>query len=284
MPIAFSCQQCSKPYRVADNFAGKRIRCKQCQAVIEVPQALAEVAPGAHNEPNPQLPMARPMPQARPVPMPPKVAAGVAAPFGVAAPQGVGPRKVNFVFLAGAALLIFGFMTPWISIEGVIRISGFQIPYLFNKLASAMGDKSGQFLVLYFMYFIPLACLVAVVDEFVSAGKGKNRWYLRLTAALSPVIAFLLIVATFPTPKSPEGERELEERREARAQRDDGPSVFTFLGFGVWLSMGGFAVSLAGVFTSPKPRPAQVAFMPRPRKAPLPSTRPASPLRRTPKQ
>lgn len=39
MTIEFECKKCRKGYRVKDDFAGKRLRCKQCQAAIEVPQA-----------------------------------------------------------------------------------------------------------------------------------------------------------------------------------------------------------------------------------------------------
>jgi hypothetical protein len=278
MPIEFDCPQCARHYRVAETFAGKRIRCKQCQAVLDVPQAAGASMAEAPAE-QPMRPASRVQPG-----MPRQQPASVAAPFGTVTEDRSGPRKVNFVFLAGAVLLLFGFMTPWISIEGVIRISGFQIPVMFNKFATAMGDKSGQFLVLYFMYFIPLACVIAMVDEFLSAKRGRNRWYLRLVAALSPAIAFMLIVLTFPSPKQPENQPQREER-EQRSAPSGGPSVFDFLGFGLYISMAGFVVSFAGVFTSPKRGPAPVAFMPRPRKAPLPvAPRMPGPMRRPPRE
>ena len=39
MPIEVSCRKCGKAYRVKDERAGTKIKCKDCQTVIEVPQA-----------------------------------------------------------------------------------------------------------------------------------------------------------------------------------------------------------------------------------------------------
>jgi RsiW-degrading membrane proteinase PrsW (M82 family) len=37
MPIRVNCSTCNKPLKVADKFAGKRIRCPGCQAIVSVP-------------------------------------------------------------------------------------------------------------------------------------------------------------------------------------------------------------------------------------------------------
>ena len=37
--ITFNCTKCNHSYRVPDDYAGKRVRCKQCQTVNEIPQA-----------------------------------------------------------------------------------------------------------------------------------------------------------------------------------------------------------------------------------------------------
>ena len=42
MPIAMSCAQCQKNLTVADKLAGKKIKCPQCKAVIEVPGGAPE--------------------------------------------------------------------------------------------------------------------------------------------------------------------------------------------------------------------------------------------------
>ena len=36
--IQFSCGKCQKSYKVQDKYAGKRVKCKQCQEVCVVPE------------------------------------------------------------------------------------------------------------------------------------------------------------------------------------------------------------------------------------------------------
>ncbi len=40
--IQFSCEKCKKAYRIPDNFAGKKVRCKQCGVTTQVPVASHE--------------------------------------------------------------------------------------------------------------------------------------------------------------------------------------------------------------------------------------------------
>ncbi len=35
--IVFNCPTCEKKYRVADEFAGKKAKCKQCDTTMDVP-------------------------------------------------------------------------------------------------------------------------------------------------------------------------------------------------------------------------------------------------------
>jgi hypothetical protein len=39
MPISVECDQCGKQYRVTDESAGKKMRCRECQAVLTIPPA-----------------------------------------------------------------------------------------------------------------------------------------------------------------------------------------------------------------------------------------------------
>ncbi len=39
MPLTFACPGCARPYSVPDDLAGRRVRCKACRAVMEVPAA-----------------------------------------------------------------------------------------------------------------------------------------------------------------------------------------------------------------------------------------------------
>lgn len=36
--IKFKCTQCDHEYRVGDDYAGKKVRCKSCQAVNVIPE------------------------------------------------------------------------------------------------------------------------------------------------------------------------------------------------------------------------------------------------------
>ena len=37
--IKFYCSQCAQSYRVSDEYAGKRVKCKNCNQVNTIPQA-----------------------------------------------------------------------------------------------------------------------------------------------------------------------------------------------------------------------------------------------------
>ncbi len=41
--IQFNCEKCNRAYRVSDNYAGKRVRCKQCNAINLIPCAEREL-------------------------------------------------------------------------------------------------------------------------------------------------------------------------------------------------------------------------------------------------
>lgn len=57
MPIDVTCSSCGTPYALKDEFAGKKVRCRECQNVILIPaaadsfQELEEVGPGARSLP-----------------------------------------------------------------------------------------------------------------------------------------------------------------------------------------------------------------------------------------
>ena len=42
--IKFKCSKCEKSYRVADEYAGKRVRCKECSTVNTIPSPPQETA------------------------------------------------------------------------------------------------------------------------------------------------------------------------------------------------------------------------------------------------
>ncbi len=47
MPIRFACPECDRKYKVSDDKAGKRARCKECGAIMPVPSA-SDLTPGGH--------------------------------------------------------------------------------------------------------------------------------------------------------------------------------------------------------------------------------------------
>ncbi len=42
--IQLNCVKCQQSYRVSDDYAGKKVRCKQCGTILQIPSAGAEKA------------------------------------------------------------------------------------------------------------------------------------------------------------------------------------------------------------------------------------------------
>ena len=45
MPIEIQCRECSRKFRVAEKYAGKRVKCPKCQGLIEIPAAVEPASP-----------------------------------------------------------------------------------------------------------------------------------------------------------------------------------------------------------------------------------------------
>ena len=215
------------------------------------------------------------IPAATPVP--------AARPYGI---EGVGQARLvrgpNLVFIGGAALLIVGFILPWLSI-GPLSFGGAQIPFEMSRyfdMAEASLESNQHmaeedvkafraartaFKSLYAIYLIPVLCIVALLDEFVSMKRGRNRWWLRAFAAASPLISFVLVIIVFAIVAEQMGTSRSVSGQETRGSSAD---VFKFIGIGIWLAAAGFIVSVAGVFTSPRPRAAPGEFRFRRRASP----------------
>lgn len=307
MPIEFDCGNCGRHYRVGDANAGKRFRCKDCGHPVTVPSGggqsaaprpVATAQPKAHpTATQPRAPQAQrpPVPRsnvANPAPMgqQEQPAAYGNQPAPESKPKG--PRGPNYVFLGGAAAMILGFFLPWISIDlGIMSLhfGGYELPSKMNefidqaltnmrqyrtpedpelqKLESAKSAMTS----LYTMYLIPLLCLVAVVHEFMSLKKGQNWWWLRAIAAASPVIAFISIVVAFSAISDQFGGGQQTQTQ----TNADGPSVFDFVGFGFWITLLGFIVTIVGIFTCPKPKKRPPVLGPR-RRPPGPARPPGT--------
>jgi hypothetical protein len=80
MPIEMGCTGCGQTLRVGDEHAGKRARCPQCGAIVQIPEAGAAAPPPSAMPPPAESPFGSTMP-----PMPPPPAE---SPFASAAPLG----------------------------------------------------------------------------------------------------------------------------------------------------------------------------------------------------
>ncbi len=74
MPITLNCPKCKKPFRVRDESVGLRVKCPNCQAILQVPASLApassvipEVPPSNPDSPPTPPPVTSPRPMAQPV-------------------------------------------------------------------------------------------------------------------------------------------------------------------------------------------------------------------------
>lgn len=73
--ISVTCSGCGRAMNLRTELAGKKVRCKQCQAVTLVPESAGE--PGAAtSKPPPPAPPSPPPPAAPPLPQPPEIPAG----------------------------------------------------------------------------------------------------------------------------------------------------------------------------------------------------------------
>ena len=118
MSIVFSCDSCQQNYRVGDEMAGKRVRCKKCSAVMTVPSpapVAAEAEPfAALAEPMPQPPAPPPFPAQMPLPpptYPQQPAFGLNPPYpsqGMRRPKSSGNKTLLIVLLVAGLLLIGG--------------------------------------------------------------------------------------------------------------------------------------------------------------------------------
>lgn len=85
MPIQVQCPNCGKGYRMPDTAAGRKGKCKECGAIIDVP-ATAETPPAAPPPAPVPVPAGRPT-AARPAPPPRAAPPAVPGPAPVAAPD-----------------------------------------------------------------------------------------------------------------------------------------------------------------------------------------------------
>lgn len=191
----------------------------------------------------------------------PKLAGLRSAPTRAHAPENPKMRRPGAIFLLGAAGVIVGFFLPLFSValthfEGAV--TAYELPwrgddlaaalvrdgvYADNPVVSAFNATPDLSLVLFALYLIPVLALYGVVDDIRCAARGKGRWYMRLLAALGPVIAFGLLYLVLREPVdaflNSGGFNTLSTNLDAVAP-------------GTWVLSGGWLLLLAGVVLSPR--------------------------------
>ncbi len=193
------------------------------------------------------------------------------------AAQALGPRALNVTYLAGAVLLLGGFFLPWIDLV-IVRIAGYQVPYLGRKvmygaseLSKAVGGSGVplslqlKVLSLYLLYLIPLSCSLGAAREFSLFQQGRNCFLSKLISALSPLIAVFLIIFVFIADVDLTA-LSTEKTSQPGAQSAPATGVRTgavgeqvgkwldLFGLGFYMSLAGMLLAGIGTFINPVPR------------------------------
>jgi hypothetical protein len=237
MPIKFVCPGCASTLTAADEIAGRDIVCRNCGTTITVPDANPGAAYGAA--------VVRSQPKG---------------------------RRVNVVFICSVLLILVAFALPWMSLpadapeevrsELAGYTTGYGLPFLVGKVegiarSRPMTDNQRERLrklkrtsrILLVLYIIPLLGVLCVVDEVISARKGKNHWHLRLLHTVFPVVALALVVFVFAAVLG-----QIEDGQPM--QRADSASSLPFYSMipaGIYALGAGVLMSFISIFMSPKP-------------------------------
>jgi predicted Zn finger-like uncharacterized protein len=151
--IEVACPKCAKQYRLADELAGKRVRCKDCGETITVPQPATVGASAGADEGDIPLSAPPPMPA---TPAPTRVVAPAVAPA-ASAPAATRPKRR------------FGFRLNRFAIAlGIIGVVLFAAGLKEMRLATAASAKPQE-----------ITCL-----DLEKNGPGKNA-YVRVTKFIS---------------------------------------------------------------------------------------------------
>jgi hypothetical protein len=184
-----------------------------------------------------------------------------------AMPEAPKKRMPNFVLMLGAAAMIGGFFLPWFDpgIEGFEPLAGFMLPLKANDLVAAIhagnylgdnavvnamnADKTAMF-AWFALYLLPILPLYAVIDDLRSARNGKSHWWIRILAALPPLLAagaiYFAFRAAFDEFFTADGFGSLSPELEA-------------IGPGAYATVGGWVVVLLAVVIAPKVKKPPIA-------------------------
>lgn len=191
-------------------------------------------------------------------------------------------RGLNWLFVLGCLALLGGFGGPFLSFETGsasgehVILFGFDLPW---RLTAGAQDLAWQpsaplawaFNALYMIYLIPLLALIALFDELLSKGKGRNRWYARLLVALIAPACALAIGALFFSAQAagiagdsavPQAMREAANLQDfLQATFEAGKGYFSA---GPWAMAAGSVLCLLSVVISPRTRKPEPPKPPKP--------------------
>ncbi|MCC6149125.1 MAG: hypothetical protein IT461_02650 [Planctomycetes bacterium] len=188
-------------------------------------------------------------------------------------------RGLNGLAVLGSLVTLGGFGAPWFLFEGAgaeggdLLFFGWNLAHFMTVDTAKLGAAPPAELffaanMLWLLGLVPLAALVVLLDEFISAAKGRNRWWLRLLAALcAPGVvaggAFLLfsgMQSGVGASVLPAGATYVEFLQASfeRLQGHIQPGIYAFAA--------GPVILLLSVLTSPK-RKASEATLPLPKAA-----------------
>jgi hypothetical protein len=108
MPIDFACATCGKPYTVRDDLAGRRVRCKDCNAEMRIPGA-ASAQVGAGPAPSPDPPPIDT--SAHPQPSPVQVIV-----------QQVEGKAANGLGVAGVVIGVIAVLICWVPLVNLLVV------------------------------------------------------------------------------------------------------------------------------------------------------------------
>lgn len=179
-------------------------------------------------------------------------------------PEAPKSRMINFVLLLGCAAMCTGFFLSWFTpdLEGQGPLPGYAVPlkaadlvaalheaqpFGENSLISAMRDSGIEFFAFFALYLIPLLALYAVFDDLRSAGKGKSHWWVRILAALSPLLALAAIYASFKY-----GIDAWLAADGHMALSIDPTATVQAVGYGAWTLLGGWLLTALSIIVRPK--------------------------------
>jgi hypothetical protein len=185
MAIRFRCPQCNREYQVAEEFAGRQAKCKECGAVVTIPSAApAPAPPGAPSVPA-QAPGGRSVPAQA-------AAEGVyAAAHTPGAPPPFPVKRPASVTVIAILQIIFNSLALVGALFGVLQLAGLQLQ---TKESQIILEDSLQRTWTFIM--LPIATIVAIFWIVVCVGLLRLRQWARSTALALAVVDIVLGVAS----------------------------------------------------------------------------------------